>query len=154
MWLAKVSPKPEPIIQPAPSLLHLRMLQEWLLGALGESAVPNASDALPQPNVFGQAGAAGTSEDYSRADHQHPTPAGDITGDITSNTISKLQGNAVKAATPGDGSVLVCRIEETGDRIWAPELLDIPAPGTTVSNEISFGLSAAVGSSVIGATIA
>lgn len=147
VWLAKVSPKPEPIIQPAPSLIHLRMLQEWLLGALGESAVPNASDALPQPNVFGQAGAAGTSEDYSRADHQHPTPAGDITGDISSNTISKLQGNAVKAATPGDGSVLVCRIDETGDRIWAPELLDIPAPGTTVSNEISFGLSAAVGSS-------
>lgn len=150
VWLAKVSPKPEPIIQPAPSLLHLRMLQEWLLGALGESAVPSASDALPSNNAFGQVGAAGTSEDYSRADHQHPTPvlpqlAGDVTGDITSNSISALQGNAVKAATPGDGSVLVCRIEETGDRIWAPELLDIPVPGTTVSDETSFGQAANAG---------
>ena len=152
LWLAKVSPKPEPVIQPAPTLLHLRMLQEWLLGALGESAVPDASNALPSNVSFGQSGAAGSSEDYSRADHTHPTQAlpqlaGDVTGDITANSIAKLQGNALKAATPADGSVLVCRIEETGDRIWAPELLVIPAPGGPVVSETSFGLSAVDGSS-------
>ena len=152
VWLAQVSPKPEPVIQPAPTLLHLRMLQEWLLGALGESAVPDASNALPGNVSFGQAGAAGSSEDYSRADHLHPTQAlpqlvGDVTGDITTNSISALQGNAVKAETPADGSVLVCRMEETGDRIWAPELLVIPAPGDEVEGETAFGQSAGVGSS-------
>ncbi|MFO1385463.1 MAG: hypothetical protein U1F55_04645 [Chitinivorax sp.] len=152
VWLAKVSPKPEPVIQPAPTLLHLRMLQEWLLGALGESAVPDASNALPSNVSFGQAGAAGSSEDYSRADHTHPTQAlpqlaGDVTGTISNNSISALQGNAVKAETPADGAVLVCRIEETGDRIWAPELLTIPAPGDEVAGETAFGQSASVGNS-------
>ena len=152
LWLAKVSPKPEPVIQPAPTLLHLRMLQEWLLGALGESAVPDASNALPSNVSFGQSGAAGSSEDYSRADHTHPTQAlpqlaGDVTGTISNNSISALQGNAVKAETPADGAVLVCRIEETGDRIWAPELLTIPAPGDEVAGETAFGQSASVGNS-------
>lgn len=154
VWLADVSPKPEPIIEPAPSLIHLRMLQEWLLGALGQSAVPDASDALPTSNNFGQPGAAGSSEAYSRGDHQHPTPAlpqlaGDVTGDIAGNSIAALQGNALQAATPADGQVLVCRIEETGDRIWAPETLalTLPQPGAAVISETSFGQLAAVGNS-------
>lgn len=63
-----------------PYLLHLRMLQEWLLG--GASGLPGGG-ALPTgpattvtgETTFGLRPNVGTSSDYARADHTHGTPA-------------------------------------------------------------------------------
>lgn len=61
-----------------PYLIHLRLLQEWLLGGRRESA---PSDDVTHEMAFGQSASAGISRSYSRADHTHGTPpAPTITG--------------------------------------------------------------------------
>jgi hypothetical protein len=103
-----------------PYLLHLRMLQEWLLTAGAGGPVP--SDNVVTETTFGQPANAGKSEEYSRADHTHGTPpdpipahqadpkahalAGDVTGFVGDSYIQALQKIPVKAETPVNGQVL------------------------------------------------
>lgn len=143
-------PLPQPADGVRPYVLHLRMVQEWLLGALGQSAVPVAGNSVVAATAFGQAPAAGTSEDYSRADHDHGLPvlpdlAGDVTGAIAGNTVAALRGIGLAAAAPAAGDVLTFQNNQ-----WTPQApanANIPSPGATVADETSFGLAAAVGAS-------
>ena len=62
-----------------PFLLHLRMLQEWLLcGRCGSEQVPGSSlqpatKVVPE-RIFGEPSDVGTSLRYAREDHTHGTP--------------------------------------------------------------------------------
>jgi hypothetical protein len=103
-----------------PYLVHLRLLQEWLLTASTGGPVP--SDTVVSETAYGQAEDAGKAEEYSRADHTHGTPpdpipahqadpkahelAGDVTGFSGETVLEKIQKNPVKAASPKDGQVL------------------------------------------------
>ncbi|NTU83118.1 MAG: hypothetical protein HGA45_27735 [Chloroflexales bacterium] len=96
-----------------PYLLHLRMLQEWLLyGAL----LP-ANSVTPETG-YGQDSDAGTASSLSRADHTHGTPPPPtLLGDVTSTPLDQsdgilatwvawLQGWPLEAQEPRDGDVL------------------------------------------------
>ncbi len=103
-----------------PYLIHLRLLQEWLLTAAAGGAVPG--DSVVTETAFGQASQAGSAEEYARADHTHGTPpdpipahkadaqahtlAGDVTGSLGETFLEKIQKNPLNAASPKDGQVL------------------------------------------------
>ena len=55
-----------------PFLLHLRMLQEWLL--CSRSSVQPATDVIVAETGFGEKPKIGTSVRYAREDHTHGTP--------------------------------------------------------------------------------
>ena len=56
-----------------PYLLHLRLLQEWLLTHSGIPLVPDDS-LLVTETTYNQASAPGVSDHYASADHTHGTP--------------------------------------------------------------------------------
>jgi hypothetical protein len=111
-----------------PHLLHLRMVQEWLLRQWQEPEAPGTPPSIPYgtavkpETTFGAAASAGTSTDVSRADHTHGSPpdpipahktdadahtlAGDVTGATGSSKVTGLQGRGVDAAAPVDGDLL------------------------------------------------
>ena len=74
-----------------PYLLHLRLIQEWLICGRRE-IVP--SDLVVTETEFGQEPSAGISERYSRADHTHGSPAlgGDIAGTAGDLVVERLRG--------------------------------------------------------------
>ncbi len=113
-----------------PHLLHLRMVQEWLLQQWREPATPGAPPPAGIPyggsvkaeTAFGIAARAGTSTNVSRADHTHGTPPdpipehkadasahtleGDVSGPTGATRIGQLQNQPVSAAAPTNGQVL------------------------------------------------
>jgi hypothetical protein len=71
------------------------------------------ASAVVSETTFGQSAAVGESTEYARADHTHGTPAlpdleGDVTGSITTNTVSALKGIPVAydSAAVTSGQVL------------------------------------------------
>jgi hypothetical protein len=90
-----------------PYLLHLRLIQEWLLCGRRE-ALP--SDMVIAETEFGQEPSAGISEHYSRADHTHGSPAlgGDVSGTAGDLLVERLRGIEViyDADGPQPGQVL------------------------------------------------
>src|SRR5207248_2171629 len=80
-----------------PYLMHLRLLQEWLLAGRSE-ALP--ADVVMDETAFGQSPAAGTSESYSRADHTHGTPvAPGVVGDVVERPSAAGRFGIVAAGT-------------------------------------------------------
>ncbi len=104
-----------------PYLLHLRMLQEWLLTASAQLLSPDDTKLVSETS-YSQTAAAGTSDHYARADHTHGTPqdpipahkadaaahnlVGDVSGTVGVNLIQNLQRQPVKAETPVNGQLL------------------------------------------------
>lgn len=127
-----------------PYLIHLRMLQELLL--CGRAQALNPSDTVVAETTFGLAPSAGTSLDYSRANHTHGTPldpipghqadanahtlAGDVTGAIGNTTVERIRNVTVAATTPTTNQVLTFR---TGQ--WRPTAL--PALNGEVTGSIA-----------------
>jgi hypothetical protein len=116
-----------------PYLMHLRLLQEWLLAGRRE-ALP--ADVVTDETAFGQSPAAGTSESYSRADHTHgtpPLPAIPAPGDgVISETAFGLASNA--GASPN-----FSRADHTHGTPPAPPAV---LPSATVIAETAFGQAA------------
>ena len=139
-----------------PYLMHLRMVQEWLLGrghsASGGEPASTSMAVVPAFTVedetaFGQASNVGTSLDYARADHTHGTPplpalAGDVTGDAGNTSVARIRNVEVDAATPADGQVLTYVAD---DKVW--RAADSAQAGAAVTPETSFGLSPSAGTS-------
>jgi hypothetical protein len=138
-----------------PYLLHLRMVQEWLLGERRSTPVDSAPSVVPgftvEPETaYGQTPKAGVSLDYARADHTHGTPPppslrGDVTGSVDASTVEKLRGVNIDtdAATPKDGQVLAF---VASDNKWKPTTL--VRPSNTIAPETNYGQAAAVGTSL------
>jgi hypothetical protein len=89
-----------------PYLLHLRMIQEWMLR---KTAFPG--NTVVEEKGWNQSSAIGSSELYSRADHTHGTPKldGDVVpenANTTNNKIARLQKNTVNAPNPTNNQVL------------------------------------------------
>jgi hypothetical protein len=132
-----------------PFLLHLRMIQEWLLcGRCGSEQLPG-SPTQPATTVvsersFNRSASIGTSVRYAREDHTHGTPpnpvvahvaletahnahlvTGDVQGTLGATSVMALRGvnlGAPPASPANDGNVLIFR---TG--VWQAE-----APSATV----------------------
>lgn len=105
-----------------PFVVHLRMLQEWLLcggrgGGIGpvtsppSAPGPVAGSTVRSETTFGLAANAGVSVAYSRADHTHGTPvlpslAGDAVGAIGGNTVNRVRGVDVVTTGASSGQLL------------------------------------------------
>jgi hypothetical protein len=103
--------------------------------------LPKPASVLPAALNFGQAGGAGSSVDYARADHSHSLPdlppiavGGDLGGTTGNARIALLQGVPVAAEKPQIGDVL----SFDGSR-WVPAAastvrsgVEIVAAGTVV----------------------
>ncbi len=130
-----------------PRLLHLQLLQEWML--CGRRETP-PSDYVSEATSFGQKPHPGTMTSYSRADHSHGTPenilyslsvilsgysradhshdAPELKGDAVSTrdgsvTVQGLQKTAIDPTLPADGQVLMY----SGGR-WQPSSMPEPPP--------------------------
>lgn len=150
-----------------PYLMHLRMVQEWLLGerrvaqeaGAGHRGWSVEGDSPPQPSIvpgfsvtpettFGLTPESGMSLDYARADHTHGTPpppalAGDVTGDIGATTVERIRSVEVDVTTPNDGQVLTY---DGAQNRWSAA--DAVRPANAVTPETAHGLTPAVGSSL------
>ncbi|MBC8160667.1 MAG: hypothetical protein H7Z42_05545 [Roseiflexaceae bacterium] len=147
----------------APFLLHLRMLQEWLIAGRRD-VVP--SDTVLAETVYGLAPDAGVAEEYARADHTHGTPLlPELLGDVASfpappdsipsipdepdhriwTTVVAIQGTPVAPEPPTEaGQVLVFN-----GSAWEPGSVSTGIEaGDTVVVERAYGLGAAVGDSL------
>ena len=119
-----------------PYLLHLRMLQEWLLCGQ-RTAAP--SDTVVAETEFGVNADAGMSERFSRADHTHGTPAlgGDVTGAAGDTFVEGLRHVPLvyDEAGPLAGQVLtfVAGTDEQAGS-WQPQ--DVPTLEGDVSGQI------------------
>jgi hypothetical protein len=116
-----------------PSLVHLRMLQEWLLVREHQDRQVSPSDDVVTETEFGKVESAGTSSAYSRADHTHGTPAlpdlsGDVVGSIAAATVGGIQGVAVAPTAPTNGQALMF---SNADSAWKPT--DLPSGDGDVS---------------------
>lgn len=85
----------------SPYIVHLRMLQEWLLCNLmnaDPTQTLKPSVTVVAETSFGQAPSAGASSDYSRADHTHGTPTllpGDSVTSETTFGQAPVAGNSL-----------------------------------------------------------
>ena len=105
-----------------PRLLHLQLLQEWML--CGRREAP-PSDIVSAATLFGLKPDPGMLTSYSRADHSHGTP--ELKGDVVSNddgsvTVQGLQNISVDSTQPTDGQVLMYNAEQNK---WQPVDLDV-----------------------------
>jgi hypothetical protein len=132
-----------------PLLLHLRMLQEWLLcGSCGSEQVSGSSvqpaTTVASERSFNKDASIGTSVRYAREDHSHGTPpnpvvahvaaltahnahrlAGDVQGTLGASSVMALRGvnlGAAPASPANNGNVLTFRAE-----VWQAE-----APSATL----------------------
>jgi hypothetical protein len=115
----QVASSQEPVIRDAerPYLLHLRMLQEWLLyGRAGESTAAAPADL-----------------------------AGDAQGPITSNAVNKVRGIDVITTGASPGHVL--RYRAGPARWQPEAFPTIPTAATSVTAETAFGMASSVGTS-------
>jgi len=95
-----------------PYVLHLRMLQEWLLSdnrtlSTGGSTIPPGTAVVPETS-FGQAAKVGDLNEYARANHTHGTPPinGDLTLEGDQIRITRIRSQPVSASIPNSGQVL------------------------------------------------
>ena len=108
--------------QNRPRLLHLRLLQEWML--CGRRETP-PSNYVVNEGTFGQNPAPGTMDSYSRADHTHGTPG--LGGDVISNddgsvTVQGLRNIPVASRPPHNGQVLKYNARRNR---WQPAHVDV-----------------------------
>jgi hypothetical protein len=120
-------------------------------------------DTVTPETAFDLTADAGIASEYSRADHTHGMPpdpipahradpsahalAGDVTGDIGSTTVARLQHVNVDASPPADGQVLRFVAAQSH---WQPANLPegvAPIASTTVASEVTFGQPASAGGS-------
>jgi hypothetical protein len=148
----------------APFLLHLRMLQEWLIAGRHD-ALP--SDTVGEETAYGLAPDAGLAEEYSRADHTHGTPPlPELLGDVDSfpappdsipslpdapdhriwTTVVAIQGTPIAPEPPTQaGQPLVF-----DGSAWHPGPVPIAlAPAEAVITERGYGQGEAVGESLL-----
>ncbi|MBU0917478.1 MAG: hypothetical protein KKD97_14100 [Gammaproteobacteria bacterium] len=123
-----------------PLLLSLRMLQELIL----QNPAPEAAQDVTPALSFGLDPEVGVLSEYARADHSHGTPdlpdlAGDVTGDITDNTVVALRNRGIAATAPQVGDVLA--LDNTQQ--WSPAHL--PVASTALPAGLAFGGSGLVG---------
>lgn len=107
-----------------PLLLSLRMLQELIL----QNPAPEAAEDVTPALSFGLDPEVGVRAEYARADHSHGTPelpdlAGDVTGDITDNTVVALRNRGIASTAPQVGDVLAL----DGTQQWSPTHLPVPS---------------------------
>lgn len=124
-----------------PMLLSLRLLQELIT----QNAAPEAAQDVSEALAFGLLPDVGVSSDYARADHEHGTPtlpglSGDVTGEVTANTVVGLRGKALAEASPAELDALVFN----ADGEWAPTPL--PQPSTNLPHALVFGAEGDAGS--------
>ncbi len=129
-----------------PYLIHLRMVQEWLLCARREPAASGAGAGTPANTVvsemaFGQAANAGTVTTYSRGDHTHGTPPTPVVPSPGSTVVSETTFGQVASA--GD-SLNYSRENHTHG---TPPTPAVPMPGAAVVPETAFGLLPNTGAS-------
>jgi hypothetical protein len=130
-------------------------------------AAPGAvtpGNSVTTEQAFGQANNAGTSANYSRADHTHGTPAdpipphqadatahnvaGDVTGTVGTTRVAAIQGVAVNPAVPAANQVLTF----SAGQWWPanpPTGGAVINPATTVQAATTFGLPSVVGTSAL-----
>jgi hypothetical protein len=145
---------PIPVNQDArPLVVHLRMLQEWLLCAAAGGAYLKPADTVTPATTFGLAPAAGTAIEYARGDHTHGTPTlldlgGDVKGPVGPNTV--VQGITGKPIQPvpqdaDDGKVLTFR-KDHWDLEPLPGAAVVPKPNDAVFKPATtFGIASAPG---------
>ena len=124
-----------------PVVLHLRMLQEWIECGRRQ---PTPSDFVTDGTVFGKSKSAGTSESYSRADHDHGTPpllTGDVTSDAEGRTaVGRVGGIPVvpsASAPPFENQVFLYRGKQWIAADAPPVPLAGDVEGSTDQNEIN-----------------
>jgi hypothetical protein len=93
-----------------PYLLHLRILQEWLLTASNKPLVPDDS-LLKTETSYGQGADPGSSDHYARADHTHGTPAAQVLP-APDDSVFKSEITFGQASAPG-GSDHFSRADHT-----------------------------------------
>lgn len=123
-----------------PLLLSLRMLQELIL----QNPAPEAAESVTPALSFGLEPEVGVLSEYARADHSHGTPtlpdlAGDVTGDITDNTVVALRNRGIAATAPQVGDVLAL----DGTQQWSPTHL--PVASDVLPAVLAFGGGGAAG---------
>lgn len=123
-----------------PLLLSLRMLQELIL----QNPAPEAAETVTPALLFGLEPEVGVLSEYARADHSHGTPtlpdlAGDVTGDITNNTVVALRNRGIASTAPQVGDVLAL----DGTQQWAPTHL--PVASDVLPAALAFGGAGAAG---------
>jgi competence ComEA-like helix-hairpin-helix protein len=127
--------------QQRPFLIHLRLLQEWLLCGVkyGASNIDPATGVVAE-TAFGQLPNAGADVDhYALADHTHGTPdLPDVP--VPGNTVVSETAFG-QAATAGIAATF-SRVDHTHG---TPALPDIPGAGSTVVSETAFGQAATAG---------
>jgi hypothetical protein len=119
--------------QNRPRLLHLRLLQEWML--CGRRETP-PSDDVAREVTFGQNPAPGTMDSYSRGDHTHGTPG--LAGDVISNndgtvTVQGLRNIPVASRQPKNGQVLKYSAKRNR---WQPSHVDVDVDLLDIDVEI------------------
>lgn len=124
-----------------PLLLSLRMLQELIL----QNPAPEAAQDVTPALSFGLDPEVGVLSEYARADHSHGTPelpdlAGDVTGDITANTVVALRNRGIAATAPQVGDVLAL----DGTQQWSPTHL--PVASDALPAALAFGGDGLAGS--------
>jgi hypothetical protein len=111
-----------------PYVVHLRMLQEWLLSevraaARGDGPLPG--EDVTDETTWGIERRLGTPGSYARADHSHGSPpdpipphvndntahnthaiAGDVTGTLAAAAVERIRGVNVSTTTPTEGQIL------------------------------------------------
>jgi len=147
-----------------PVLVHLRMLQEYLV--CGKCNCPESSGGGAAPgngvtaaNAFGIAAAAGSATTFSRSDHTHGTPPdpipphkadanahtlnGDVTGPVGNAVVARLRAVPVDPTAPANGQVL-----GFSGGSWRPTAIPAsPAASNTVTGQTAFGMATAPGNS-------
>jgi hypothetical protein len=147
-----------------PVLIHLRMLQEYLLCGKCDCATVTSGPAVAPGNTvqaataFGIAAASGAAATFSRSDHTHGTPpdpipahkadpnahslSGDVTGVTGNAVVARLQKTPVDPTAPADGQMLAFSAGS-----WRPTAVpSAPGSANSVTAATAFGLAAAAGS--------
>ena len=123
-----------------PYIVHLRMLQEWLLcraqtvvAGGGGGAGPAPGNTVVSETNFGQAPDPGNSQSYARANHTHGTPAlvGDVRIEAASNVVRSIQTVPVVATGAQPGQVLTFQANA-----WRPAPLPT-APSVSLAGEVT-----------------
>jgi hypothetical protein len=109
------------------------------------------SNTVTSEIAFGQVASAGTSVQYSRADHTHGTPplpslAGDVTGAIGNTTVARLRNVNVAATAPTPNQVLTFQAGQ-----WQPANLPQPPGGEFVAHPTGEGSYAIVAAGIVSA---
>ncbi len=125
-----------------PYLLHLRILQEWLLTASSKPLVPDDSLFVTEM-TYGQASTAGVSDHYARADHTHGTPPA-ITLPSPDDTALKTEKSFSQDSDPGKSDHFA-RADHTHG---TPDMGAVPSPDDNrLVAETTFSQSANAGQS-------